>query len=132
MLALVAAGDALMLGRVAQPEMTAVSLATQVQFVQNIFLMAIAGAGSILGAQYWGKGDRNTLQSLFNLMLRYALLLSLLFFCACEFIPDILMKAFTGDPELIAIGSAYLRIAGWSYLLTAVSQSYLAVMIPLR
>ena len=128
MLALVAAGDALMLGRVAQPEMTAVSLATQVQFVQNIFLMAIAGAGSILGAQYWGKGDRNTLQSLFNLMLRYALLLSLLFFCACEFIPGILMKAFTGDPELIAIGSAYLRIAGWSYLLTAVSQSYLAVM----
>ena len=128
MLALVAAGDALMLGRVAQAEMTAVSLATQVQFVQNIFLMAIAGAGSILGAQYWGKGDRNTLQSLFNLMLRYALLLSLLFFCACEFIPGILMKAFTGDPELIAIGSAYLRIAGWSYLLTAVSQSYLAVM----
>ena len=33
MLALVAAGDALMLGRVAQDEMTAVSLATQIQFV---------------------------------------------------------------------------------------------------
>ena len=33
MLAMVATGDALMLGRVAQEEMTAVSLATQVQFV---------------------------------------------------------------------------------------------------
>ncbi|MBR2601903.1 MAG: MATE family efflux transporter, partial [Clostridia bacterium] len=40
MLALVAAGDALMLGRIAQEEMTAVSLATQVQFVQNMFLAA--------------------------------------------------------------------------------------------
>ena len=37
MLASVAAGDALMLGRIAQEEMTAVSLATQIQFVQNIF-----------------------------------------------------------------------------------------------
>ena len=38
MLAAVAAGDALMLGKVAQDEMTAVSLATQIQFVQNMFL----------------------------------------------------------------------------------------------
>ena len=67
MLALVAAGDALMLGRVAQNEMTAVSLATQIQFVQNMFLMAVTGAGAILGAQYWGKGDRRTLENIFNI-----------------------------------------------------------------
>ena len=46
MLAAVAAADALMLGRVAQNEMTAVSLATQIQFVQNMFLMAVMG-------QFW-------------------------------------------------------------------------------
>ncbi|MBP5168856.1 MAG: MATE family efflux transporter, partial [Oscillospiraceae bacterium] len=44
MLALVAAGDALMLGQVAQEEMTAVSLATQIQFVQNMFLGAVTAA----------------------------------------------------------------------------------------
>lgn len=55
MLASVAAGDALMLGKIAQDEMTAVSLATQIQFVQNMFIMAVTGAGAILGAQYWGK-----------------------------------------------------------------------------
>lgn len=128
MLALVAAGDAFMLGRVAQEEMTAVSLATQVQFVQNMFLMAITAAGSILGAQYWGKGDKETLQRLFNIMLRYAGLISFLFFGACELIPELLMRIFTGNAELVGIGSAYLRIAGWSYLLTGISQSYLAVM----
>ena len=41
MLALVAACDALMLGRVAQVQMTAVSLATQIQFVQNMFLSSV-------------------------------------------------------------------------------------------
>lgn len=48
MLAAVAAGDALMLGKVAQDEMTAVSLATQIQFVQNMFLGAITAAISCI------------------------------------------------------------------------------------
>ena len=128
MLSLVAAGDALMLGRVAQEQMTAVSLATQIQFVQNMFLFAITGAASILGAQYWGKGDESTLRKLFNLTLLFTGLTSVLFFSACELIPELLMHIFAADEGLIRIGSAYLRIAGWSYLITGISQSYLAMM----
>ena len=128
MLAAVAAGDALMLGKVAQDEMTAVSLATQIQFVQNMFLGAITMAGAILGAQYWGKGDKHTLEDLFNMTLRFCGILSVLFFFACELIPGALMHIFTHDAPLIAIGSSYLRIAGWSYLLTGISQCYLTMM----
>ena len=128
MLAAVAAGDALMLGRVAQSEMTAVSLATQIQFVQNMILSSITGAGAILGAQYWGKGDKETLRTLFNRMLRLCGLVSLLFFAACEAAPQWLMRMFTHDDALILIGSDYLRIAGFSYLLTGVSQCYLTAM----
>ena len=128
MLSLVAACDAFMLGQVEQNQMTAVSLASQIQFVQNMILMAIPGAGSILGAQYWGKGDRETVRSLFNRMLRWCGAISLLFFAACELCPGLLMRLFSHDPAIIEIGSAYLRIAGWSYLLTGVSQCYLTTM----
>ena len=128
MLAAVAAADALMLGRVAQDQMTAVSLATQIQFVQNMFVMAATAAAAILGAQYWGKGDRITLQKLFNLMLRWSGLISLLFFAACEIIPEALMHLFSHDDIIISIGSGYLRIAGFSYLMTGISQCYLTTM----
>jgi len=128
MLALVAAGDALMLGKVAQNEMTAVSLATQIQFVQNMFLAAVTAAGAILGAQYQGKGDRRTLEDVFNIMLRFCGVVSVIFFLACELMPEFLMHIFTSDAPLIAIGSTYLRIAGWSYLLTGISQCYLTAM----
>ena len=128
MLSLVAAADALMLGRITQEQMTAVSLATQIQFVQNIFIMAITAAGAILGAQYWGKKDKPTLGEIFNLMLQYAGLVSLAFFCACELVPELLMKLFTNDSVLIEIGKGYLRIAGWSYLITGISQCYLTIM----
>ncbi len=128
MLALVAAGDALMLGRVAQEQMTAVSLATQVQFVQNMFISSVVAAGSILGAQYWGKGDKKTLRNLFDLMLIIVGAISLVFFVFCVFFPGLLMHIFAHDPVLIDIGSSYLRIAGWSYLITGISQCYLAIM----
>ena len=128
MLALVAACDALMLGRVAQEQMTAVSLATQIQFVQNMFLSAATAAGAILGAQYWGKGDRRTLEDIFDLMLMFCGGVSILFFLACELCPGVLMCIFAEDAGLIAVGSSYLRIAGWSYLITGVSQCYLTIM----
>ncbi|MBO5537289.1 MAG: MATE family efflux transporter [Clostridia bacterium] len=128
MLAAVAAGDALMLGRIAQEEMTAVSLASQIQFVQNMFLAAVTGAGAILGAQYWGKNDSETMRDLFNLILRFSGVISILFFAACELFPRALMHIFTHDEPLIEIGSAYLRIAGFSYLITGISQCYLTMM----
>ena len=127
MLSAVAAADALMLGRIAQEEMTAVSLATQVQFVQNMFILAVTAAGSILGAQYYGKNDMPTVRKLFSMILRTSGLISLVFFLSCELIPGYLMHIFTQDPALVEIGSAYLRIAGWSYMITGVSQCYLAM-----
>jgi len=128
MLAAVAAGDAVMLGRVTQNSMAAVSLATQVQFIQNMMVSAVVGAGSVLGAQYWGKGDAKSIDDVFLIMIRASGLISLVFWAGCVFAPRFLMLAFTHDPALMEIGAAYLRIAGWSYLMTGVSQCYLTIM----
>lgn len=125
MLAAVAACDAIMLGRVDQNAMSAVSLAGQIQFIQNIFFWASTGAASVLGAQYFGKKDLKTLDRIFSLCLRINLIVSLIFWAGCVFIPEKLMMIYTNEPVLIAIGAEYLRIAGWSYLITGLSQTSL-------
>ena len=128
MLALVAAGDALMLGKLHQNAMAAVSLASQIQFVQNTLLGGIAAGMGVLGAQYWGKGDKQILGRLLGLGVTQATAVSILFFLGCYFLPEALMRLFAGDAELIALGADYLRVASWSYLLTGVSQCYLAIL----
>lgn len=128
MLASVAAADAIMLGNVQQNDMSAVSLATQIQFVQNMFISSIATAGSILGAQYWGKRDKETVKKIFCLILRFSVVISAVFFIGCIFFPRGLMLIFTNEEPLINIGIRYLEIAGWSYLLTGISQCYLTIM----
>ncbi|MCR5581071.1 MAG: MATE family efflux transporter [Pseudobutyrivibrio sp.] len=128
MLALVAACDAVMLGRVEQNSMAAVSLATQVQFIQNMMLSAVTGSIAILGAQYWGKGDKKTIHKIFGMSIRIAFVISVIFCVACVVFPRYLMMIFAGDDALIEIGITYLRIAGWSYLLTGFSQCFLGMM----
>ena len=128
MLASVAAADAIMLGNVEQNMMTAVSLATQIQFIQNMIIYTIVSALAVLGAQYWGKGDRKSLNDIFCTGLRLTFVVSLVFFAGCVFFPSYLMRIFTNEQVLIDLGVKYLRIAGWSYLLTGVTQNYLRIM----
>ena len=128
MLALVAASDSFMLGKLSQEAMSAVSLATEIQFVQNMFIFAITGASIILGSQYAGKGDRAAVRDIFCLILRISGVISIVFCVACEICPSLLMSFFTSEQSLIQLGADYLRIAGWSYLLTGITQCYITVL----
>ena len=128
MLAMVAVSDSLMLGNLEQNFMAAVTLATQIQFVQNMFMSSTVEASAILGAQYWGKRDRDSLNSIFCNTFKICGLFGLITFVGCVFFPRWLMLVFTNEEVLIEIGITYLKIAGWSYLLTGFSQCYLAIM----
>ena len=124
MLALVAAADAVMLGGSDQNAMAAVSLATQIQFVQHMILWSIQGEVAILGAQYWGKKDIPVMEKIFASSVRKSIVVSLLFFAGCMWFPEYLMRLFAGEEVLIQKGAEYLRIASWSYLITGFSQCH--------
>ena len=128
MLALVGVSDALMLGSVTQNSMSAVSLATQVQFIQNVILSSMTAAVTTLTAQYWGRKDTRTVQEVLAIGLRLCVGVSLLFAAGCIGCPELLMRIFTDSEELIGLGAGYLRIAGWSYLLTGISQPVMTVI----
>ncbi|MCM1243100.1 MAG: MATE family efflux transporter, partial [Roseburia sp.] len=70
MLALVGASDALMLGRLHQNAMSAVSLASQVTFVFNLFMAAFVIGENMFTAQYYGKKDYGGISDICSLVLR--------------------------------------------------------------
>ncbi|MDD3279793.1 MAG: MATE family efflux transporter [Lachnospiraceae bacterium] len=128
MLALVSASDALMLGALSQDALSAVSLASQITFVQNLFLAAMTIGLSALAAQFWGKGDTAAVERIFAYVLRITVMVSLLFSIATLCFPEYLMHIFTSDPYLVEQGAVYLRSVSLSYLLTGISQIYLCVL----
>lgn len=128
MLAAVSASDALMLGVLSQASLSAVSLAGQVTFIFNLFMSGFATGTSILAAQYYGKGDRRSLEKIFAYVLRTSVMVSAVFFLASLFAPRQLMRCFTADETLISGGIVYLRVVAASYLFTGVSQIYLCIL----
>lgn len=128
MTALVSASDAFMLGFVSQTSLSAVSLATQVQFVHNLFMLALTIGATTLAAQYWGKGDTDSVEEILAVVLKVSMAVSFVFFAAAMFLPGNLMRIFTDDPQLIRAGIPYLRIVSSSYLFLGFSQIYLCIM----
>ncbi len=126
--ALVGATDALVLGRLNQEAIAAVSLANQISFIMSLFNSSVIGVASILIAQYWGKQDYGKARRLLGMALRYAAGISLVFAAVTYLFPAQLMRIFTPEEALIAIGAEYLRIVSFSYLLTGISQCFLMAM----
>lgn len=128
MAAAVNASDAVMLGFLEQDAMSAVSLAGQITFVLNLCVTVLVQGTTVLAAQYWGKGDRQTVEKVLAIALRYMLLVSVVFFAATSFAPARLMRLLTDESPLIERGAAYLQIAGWAYVPMGISQIYLCIM----
>ncbi len=126
--ALVGASDALMLGRLTQEAIAAVSLANQVSFVMSLFNGAVIGSISVLVSQYWGKKDYVRAKRFHAMAIRYVMLVSIIFSALAFFIPEKLMSIFTTEEELITIGAGYLKIVAFSYLFAGLAQCYLMVM----
>lgn len=124
LVALIGATDALMLGRLSQNAVAAVSLANQILFIMNLFIGAIVGGGGALIAQYWGKDDKAMVKNLFCMILKWSFVISAIFFALAMFIPEHLMRIYTPDKALIEIGASYLRVVGISYLFAGITQCY--------
>ena len=112
----VSSADVIMLNYVGQSAISAVSLASQ---YANILFMVFYGLGTgatILCAQYYGKGNLEAIQVVEGIALRFSTVISVVFCGTALLVPDMLMRLFTNDAELIAVGASYLRFMSVSYL----------------
>lgn len=82
MLAAVSASDDLMRGVISQDALSAFSLAGQITFVFHLFMGGLTMGTSILAAQYYGKGHKESIEKIFGYVTRISFLISIVFFVA--------------------------------------------------
>ena len=128
MTALVGACDAIMLGKLSQDARSAVSLATQVTFVFNLFMFAFMAGENMFVAQYYGKGDYTGISQVFSLVTKICGCIAVVFLAGTLFFPEQLMRILTNEETLIVLGSEYLRVIGISYVFSGIAQIFLAIM----
>ncbi len=120
--------DVLMLNSVGQDAISAVSLANSMGTILFMFLYGIGTGIAMLAAQYYGKGDLETIEKIEGIGLRFALFVAALGGFSCIAIPKYLMLIYTKDPVLIDIGTGYLRYIAPGIFFWAISAVYTAIL----
>ena len=126
--AAVNSADVVMLNYVGQEHISAVSLAAQYASVLFMILYGLGTGVTMLSAQYFGKGDMRAVDAVEGIALRFSLSVTMLFAVAALTIPELMMRVFTPDQQLIAIGAGYLRNVAAAYLCWGLIEMYLATL----
>src|SRR6185503_2842169 len=124
--------DVLMVGQLGEAAVAALGLANQIFFLLILFLFGVTSGMSIFTAQYWGKQDVENIRKVLGICLTIAIGVATVFTLVATLIPETLMSIYTEDQQVIKLGGDYLRIVGLSYIMMAITISYVSVLRSIR
>ena len=115
-------------GQKGEASVAAVGLAGQLAFLLNLVHFGIISGAAMYTAQFWGRQDVPNLRRVLGLCLVFAISASAIFFALSQFLPSQILSIYSKDPEVIALGTNYVRVFSWTFLFFAITFSYALVM----
>ena len=122
------AADVLMLGNVSQYVLSGAAIANQVQMIMILILFGLGSGLTVMAAQYWGKGDKETIEKIMAMGIKTGVFVAAVFMILVITIPQQILSIFSNDDVVIAYGVEYIRIVGLSYVFVGFTMSYLLVV----
>ena len=120
--------DTIMIGQLGETEIASVGLANQVTFLLHLFLFGISSGSAIFTAQYWGTRDLANIKRVLGLGLLSACAIATIFLAAGLLLPKQLLSLFSTDETGVVMGSQYLIIIAFSFVMMAVSFTFSSVL----
>jgi putative MATE family efflux protein len=113
--------DVLLIGQLGETSVAAVALSNQWTFLMNLFLFGVGSGTAIFTAQFWGRHDVPNLRKTFGVGLAIGLLGSSVFAAIAILAPAKVLRIYTSDLQVVALGAPFLKTVALSYVFTAVS-----------
>lgn len=124
----VSMADTVMLGMLGDVYLSAAALANQLGFIYALFTFGVGGGSNVMIAQFWGKGDRDSIHKVITIMYRLLLGGGVLFTVLALAFSRQVMSIFTTDPIVIEEGAKFLRWVGMSYLFMGLSSTTVVML----
>ncbi len=120
--------DTLMLGQLGDIAVASVGMAGQWVWLMHIFFYGVSSGAAVFLSQYWGAKDFKGIRRAYGIVSVCCVAVAVIMLLVAVLFPQIVMRLFTTDPEVIQTGVSYLRIAGFSYLALAFTQIFSTVL----
>ena len=109
-----------MIGQLGDTSVAAQGLASQINFLLFILMFGISSGGAIFFAQFWGSRNIHNIHKVLGVTLSLALFFASIFTFVSMFFPAVVLRIYSNDEAVIAIGSQYLRLLAPSFLMLSV------------
>lgn len=113
--------DTVMVGGLGEVAVASIGIANQYFFLFNMALSGIIGGAGIFMAQFYGKGDKDSIKKITGLSVIAALILGIIFFIIAVFFPNVIIKFFSHDPLVVKEAKSYFLVIGFCYPIMAIS-----------
>ncbi len=116
--------DSIMVGSLGDASVSGVGLANQVFFLIFLFVLAVSGCSSMFISQFWGKKDLKNIHRIqgLGLVLVVSVCAAVAAFSVAA--PERIMAFLTPDPEVVRLGSSFLKISSFGFVLYGISSIY--------
>ena len=119
--------DTFMVGLLGNAEMAAVTAANVPIFVIQVVIFGFQSGLAVLVSQYWGRGDTDSINRCIGVALYAVTGIATVLALITFFFPAQVLGLVTPNQDLIALGTSYLQIVGFSYIFNGISSVYAGV-----
>jgi putative MATE family efflux protein len=116
--------DNIMIGGLGETAIAGVGLANQYYFLLNLLLFGIVSGSAIFTAQFWGSKDIKNIRKVLGICIITGGIGAFIFSIGALFFPNEILGIFSKDSTVIQLGTDYLSIVLFSYIITAVTFAY--------
>lgn len=113
--------DTIMVGKVSENALAAVGAANQVYFIFSVVLFGIFSGAAVHAVQYWGIRDLASLRKIVGIDYTMCLVLSVPTVAVVFAAAPLFIRLFSQEPEVIELGTQYMKIVCFSYIFAALS-----------
>ena len=116
--------DTFMVGMLGETPMAAVALANIPLYVVQLFIFGVQSGATVLLSQYWGKQDMGAINRVMGVSIWIAVSITALFAGILLVCPIPFLSLFGNQGEVIALAAQYGKLAGLSYVFSALTMMY--------
>lgn len=120
--------DNIMLGNFSEAALSGATSCNQLQFIFQQLILGVGNSMVIMGSQYWGQKNTDSVKRLASGALLCGLILGGVMFILATFIPRQLVMIFTSDEAIIVEGLKYLNIIKYTYPIFAMTNVLLPTL----
>lgn len=107
--------DTVMVGKLSEEALAAVGAANQIYFVYIDAIFGFLSGAAVFAVQYWGIGDLKTLRKTMGIAYTTVLAITIPSIIIVYVWAPKLIGIFLSEPEVISLGTEYIRIACFTY-----------------